>query len=32
MDIIKLKTVPDYLSQLSNVVNNEVVKKTAYHK
>ena len=26
IDVIKLKTVPDDFSQLSNVVNNEVVK------
>ena len=26
IDIIKLKTVPDDLNQLSNVVNNKVVK------
>ena len=27
IDIYKLRTVPDDLSKLSNVVNNEVVKK-----
>ena len=31
-DIGKLKTVPVDLSKLSNVVNNEVVKKFAYDK
>ena len=28
----KLKTVPDDLSKLSNVVDNEVAKKTLYDK
>ena len=31
IDIDKLKTVPDDLAKLSNVVKNEVVKKTAYN-
>ena len=31
-DTDKLKTVPDDLAKLSNVVKNEVVKKTAYNK
>ena len=31
IDIDKLKTVPDDLTKLSNVVKNEVVKKTAYN-
>ena len=30
IDVDKLKTVPVYLSKLSNVVKNEVVKKTVY--
>ena len=30
IDIDKLKTVPDYLAKLSNVVKNEVVKKTDF--
>ena len=32
LDTDKLKTVPVDLSKLSNVVKNEVIKKTAYHK
>ena len=32
MDVDKLKTVPVDLSKLSNVVNNEFVKKTVYDK
>ena len=32
LDINKLKPVPDDLSKLSNVVKNEVVKKTMYDK
>ena len=32
LDVEKLKTVPVNLSKLSNVVNNEVVKKTVYDK
>ena len=32
IDADKLKTVPDDLSKPSNVVNNEVVKKTVYDK
>ena len=32
IDVDKLKTVPADLSKLSNVVNNEVVKKTVYGK
>ena len=32
INVDKLKTVPVYLSKLSNVVNNEVVKKTVYDK
>ena len=32
LDIDKLKPVPTDLSKLSNVVKNDVVKKTAYHK
>ena len=32
LDVDKLKTVPVNLSKLSNVVNNEVVKKTVYDK
>ena len=31
IDTDKLKTVPDDLAKLSNVVKNEVVKKTAYN-
>ena len=31
IDTDKLKTVSDYLAKLSNVVKNEVVKKTAYN-
>ena len=31
-DVDKLKTVPVNLNKLSNVVNNEVVKKTVYGK
>ena len=30
IDVDKLKTVPTDLSKLSNLVNNEVVKKTVY--
>ena len=30
IDVDKLKTVPDYLAKLSNVVKNEVVKKTDF--
>ena len=30
IDVGKLKTVPTDLSKLSNLVNNEVVKKTVY--
>ena len=30
LDLGKLKTVPDDLSQLTNVVDNDVVKKTLY--
>ena len=32
IDINKLKTVPDDLSKLSNVVDNKVVKKAVYGK
>ena len=32
IDVDKLKTVPADLSKLSNLVNNEVVKKTVYNK
>ena len=32
IDVDKLETVPVDLSKLSNVVNNEVVKKTVYDK
>ena len=32
IDVDKLKTVPVDLSKLSNVVNNDVVKKTLYEK
>ena len=32
IDVGKLKTVSADLSKLSNVVNNDVVKKTAYDK
>ena len=32
LDIGKLKTVPVDLSKLSNVVKNEVIKKTEYNK
>ena len=32
IDVDKLKTVPVDLSKLSNVVNNDVVKKTVYDK
>ena len=32
LDIKKLKPIPDDLSKLSNVVKNEVVKKTMYDK
>ena len=32
MDIDKLTTVPNDLAKLSNVVKNDVVKKTEYHK
>ena len=32
LDNGKLKTVPIDLSKLSNVVNNDVVKKTVYYK
>ena len=32
MDADKLKTVPVDLAKLSNVVKNDVVKKTEYHK
>ena len=32
IDVDKLKTVPADLSKLSNLVNNEVVKKTVYDK
>ena len=32
LDVDRLMTVPVYLSKLSNVVNNEVVKKTVYDK
>ena len=32
LDNGKLKTVPIDLSKLSNVVNNDIVKKTVYHK
>ena len=32
MDIDKLKPVPTDLSKLSNVVKNDVVKKTDYNK
>ena len=31
IDTDKLKTVPDYLAKLSNVVKNDVVKKTTYN-
>ena len=32
IDVDKLKTVPVSLSKLSNVANNEVVKKTVHDK
>ena len=32
IDVDKLKTVPVDLNKLSNVVNNEVIKKTVYDK
>ena len=32
INVDKLKTVPVYLSKPSNLVNNEVVKKTVYDK
>ena len=32
LDILKLKTTPVDLSKLSNVVKNDVVKKTKYHE
>ena len=32
IDVDKLKIVPVFLSKLSNVVNNEVIKKTVYDK
>ena len=32
IDTDKLKTVPDYLAKLSNVVKNDTVKKTEYNK
>ena len=32
IDVDKLKTVPNDLSKLSNVVENEVVKKTVYDR
>ena len=32
IDVEKLKTVPVDLNKLSNVVNNEVIKKTVYDK
>ena len=32
LDINKLKPIPDDLSKLSNVVKNQVVKKTMYDK
>ena len=32
IDIEKLKTIPNDLSKLSNVVKNEVAKKTVYDK
>ena len=32
IDVYKLKTVPDDLAKLSNVVDNDVVKKTVYCK
>ena len=32
LDIDKLKTVPNDLTKLSNVVKNDVVKKTEYNK
>ena len=32
MDIVKLETVPTDLTELSNVVDNDVVKKTVYDK
>ena len=32
IDVDKLKTVPDDLAKLSNVVDNDVVKKTVYNK
>ena len=32
IDLVKLKTVPFDLSKLSNVVNNEITKKTVYDK
>ena len=32
LDIDKLKPLPDDVSKLSNVVTNEVVKKTEYNK
>ena len=32
IDVDKLKTVPVDLSKRSNVVNNDIVKKSVYHK
>ena len=32
LDVLKLITAPDELSKLSNVVDNDVVKKTVYYK
>ena len=32
MDINKLTTVPNDLAELSNVIRNDVVKKTEYNK
>ena len=32
LDIDKLETVPTDLSELGNAVENDVVKKTVYHK
>ena len=32
IDVDKLKTVPNDLSKLSNIVENEVVKKTVYDR
>ena len=32
LDVLKLMTAPDDLSKLSNVVDNDVVKKTVYYK